>query len=58
LPRTDYDTSTKAYRKVYKDCQISYGGNRYLVPYQMVGKKVLLNKIKATGSAFMATISC
>lgn len=45
LPRTDYDTSIKVYRKVYKDCQISYDGNRYLVPYQMVGKKILL-KIK------------
>ncbi len=45
LPRNDYDTSIKIYRKVYKDCQLSYDGNRYLVPYQMVGKKVLL-KIK------------
>ena len=45
LPPTDYDTSIKMFRKVYKDCQISYNGNRYLVPYQMVGKKVML-KIK------------
>lgn len=45
LPPTDYDTSIKLYRSVYKDCQISYNGNRYLVPYQMVGKKVML-KIK------------
>ena len=45
LPPTDYDTSIKVYRKVYKDCQISYNTNRYLVPHRMVGKKVLL-KIK------------
>ena len=45
LPPADYDTSIKVFRKVYKDCQISYNGNYYLVPYQMVGKKVML-KIK------------
>lgn len=45
LPPADYDTSVKVYRKVYKDCQISYNGNRYIVPHQAVGKKVLL-KIK------------
>lgn len=45
LPTKDYDTSIKVFRKVYKDCQISYNGNRYLVPYKMVGKKVML-KIK------------
>jgi transposase len=45
LPATDYDTSLKVFRKVYKDCQISYNGTRYLVPHQAVGKKVML-KIK------------
>jgi hypothetical protein len=45
LPRSEYDTSLKVTRKVYKDCQISYNGNRYIVPYQMVGRKVML-KIK------------
>lgn len=45
LPPKDYDTSIKVFRKVYKDCQISYNSNHYLVPYQMVGKKVML-KIK------------
>jgi transposase len=45
LPPSEYDTSTKVYRKVYKDCQISYNANRYLIPHQFVGKKVLL-KIK------------
>ena len=45
LPPKDYDTSIKVFRKVYKDCQISYNGNRYLVPYHVVGEKVML-KIK------------
>jgi len=45
LPTTDYDTSVKVVRKVYKDCQISYNANRYVVPRQVVGRKVLL-KIK------------
>jgi len=45
LPPVDYDTSIKVFRKVYKDCQISYNGNRYVVPYHVVGKKVML-KIK------------
>lgn len=45
LPASDYDTSIKLYRKVYKDCQVSYNTNRYLVPHLMVGKKILL-KIK------------
>ena len=45
LPPADYDTSLKVYRKVYKDCQISYNANHYLVPHHLVGRKVLL-KIK------------
>jgi hypothetical protein len=45
LLSTDYDTSVKVVRKVYKDCQISYNANRYVVPHQRVGHKVLL-KIK------------
>jgi transposase len=45
LPPTDYDTSLKFFRKVYKDCLLSYGGNRYYVPPEAVGKRVLL-KIK------------
>jgi transposase len=44
-PPVDYDTSLKVFRKVYKDCQLSYNGNRYQVPYHVVGKKVML-KIK------------
>jgi len=45
LPASDYDTSIKVFRKVYKDCQLSYKGNRYIVPYHVVGKTVML-KIK------------
>jgi len=45
LPPADYDTSLKVFRKVYKDCLLSYEGNRYQVPHRAVGKKVML-KIK------------
>lgn len=45
LPATDYDTSLKFFRKVYKDCLLSFGGNRYHVASHVVGKKVLL-KVK------------
>ncbi len=42
LPPLDYDTALKAFRKVYKDCLLSYNGNRYRVPHRFVGKTVLL----------------
>jgi hypothetical protein len=29
-------------RKVYKDCQLSFDGNRYVVPHECVGRQVLL----------------
>ncbi|MEN6484316.1 MAG: IS21 family transposase [Syntrophobacteraceae bacterium] len=45
LPPADYDTSLKVYRKVYRDCLISFGANRYAVPHRAVGKTLLL-KIK------------
>jgi len=45
LPAADYDTSIKVFRKVYRDCQVSYETNRYLLPHTAVGKQVLL-KIK------------
>jgi transposase len=45
LPAAGYDTSLKIYRKVYKDCLISYDTNCYQLPHRVVGKKVLL-KIK------------
>jgi hypothetical protein len=45
LPSTPYGTSLKIFRPVYKECQLSYHGNRYLVPHHVAGKKVML-KIK------------
>lgn len=45
LPSRLYDTSEKVFRKVYKDCQVSFVGNRYVVPHTLSGKMVLL-KIK------------
>ena len=42
LPGQPFDISVKVYRKVYTDCQISFDGNRYVVPHEFVGKKVLL----------------
>jgi transposase len=44
-PATDYDTAIKVYRKVYKDCRVAYNANHYIVPADVVGKKILL-KIK------------
>jgi len=44
-PLVNYDTSLKVFRKVYKDCLLSYNGNRYQVPYHVAGKRVML-KIK------------
>ncbi|MGA8243208.1 MAG: IS21 family transposase [Desulfobacterales bacterium] len=45
LPAGDYDTSVKVFRKVYRDCQVSYETNRYLLPHQVAGKRIML-KIK------------
>ena len=45
LPAGDYDTSVKVFRKVYRDCQVSYDANRYVLPHHVVGKRIML-KIK------------
>lgn len=45
LPLNPYDISEKYIRKVHKDCQLSFNGNRYVVPHQYVGKTVLLKVI-------------
>lgn len=45
LPTSDYDTSLKVFRKVYRDCQLSFDANRYVVPHRVVGRKVML-KVK------------
>ena len=44
-PQTDYDTSIKVFRKVYKDCMISYNASHYQVPPDVIGKRILL-KVK------------
>ena len=45
LPPVPFDTAEKIWRPVHKDCQLSFDGNRYVVPHECVGTKVLL-KIK------------
>lgn len=45
LPPAPFDTSEKFWRMVGKDCQISFGGNRYVVAHECVGHKILL-KVK------------
>jgi transposase len=45
IPGRPYDTSEKVTRKVYKDCQVAFDGNRYVAPHKYVGKKVIL-KVK------------
>ena len=42
LPLSPYDISEKCYRKVHKDCQLCFGGNRYVVPHEYARKTVLL----------------
>ncbi|MCG8686223.1 MAG: IS21 family transposase, partial [Desulfobacterales bacterium] len=39
-PPAVFDTRERHYRKVYKDCTISFGANRYVVPHSYVGKEV------------------
>ncbi len=42
LPAHLYDLSLRYERIVHKDCQIAFEGNRYVVPHEQVGKKVIL----------------
>jgi transposase len=42
LPEHPCDISLKFYRKVHKDCQLCFNGNRYVVPHEFAGKRVLL----------------
>jgi transposase len=50
-PPMDYDTSVKVFRKVYRDCRVSYNCNRYVVPHHVVGKRILL-KVKGSTIRF------
>jgi hypothetical protein len=45
LPAGDYDTSVKVFRKVFRDCLVSYDTNRYVLPPHVAGKRIML-KIK------------
>ena len=42
LPHQEFDTSYRAYRKVYKDCTIRFEGNSYVLPHTLVGEQVIL----------------
>lgn len=42
LPRRDFDTSYRIYRKVAKDCTVRFERNSYVLPHTLVGKQVLL----------------
>ena len=42
MPPNAYDISEKLWRKVYKDCQVAFDCNRYVVPHEYVGRDVLL----------------
>ena len=42
LPSIVYDISEKLWRNVYKDCQVAFDCNRYVVPHEYVGRDVLL----------------
>lgn len=48
LPLADYDTSIKLYRKVHKDCRLSYKANTYCVPHHLAGRQVMLKVKKGT----------
>jgi transposase len=52
LPAAEYDTSLKVFRKVYKDCQVSYESNLYLLPHSVVGTQVMLKIKNGTISFF------
>jgi transposase len=42
LPPQVFDTSYRVYRKVHKDCTVSFESNSYVVPHTLVGKKIIL----------------
>lgn len=42
LPAHPYDLSLRYERLVQKDCQISFDGNRYVLPHELVGKRIVL----------------
>jgi len=42
LPRGRCDVSERLYRKVHKDCTLSFEGSRYQVPHTLVGQRILI----------------
>lgn len=42
MPEHAYDLSLSFVRKVHKDCQLSFGANRYVVPHECVGRRLVL----------------
>jgi transposase len=42
LPLVRCDVSERIYRKVHKDCTLSFEGSRYQVPHTLVGTRVLI----------------
>jgi transposase len=42
LPHKVFDTSYRVYRKVHKDCTVCFESNSYVVPHNLVGKKIIL----------------
>jgi hypothetical protein len=42
LPPAVFDTSARYFRKVFKNCCVHFGGNRYMLPHRMVGREVML----------------
>ncbi len=46
----DYDTSYVSYRRVAKDCLLSYRGNRYSVPHAYAGSSVVVREPLDSGS--------
>lgn len=42
LPGGAFDTSYVIFRKVHKDCTVSFDGNRYVAPHKLVGKQIVL----------------
>jgi len=42
LPRVRCDVSERLYRKVHKDCTLSFEASRYQVPHTLVGKRILI----------------
>ncbi|WP_169829516.1 IS21 family transposase [Desulfatibacillum aliphaticivorans] len=53
LPRREFDTSYRIYRKVTKDCTVRFERNSYVLPHTLVGKQVLL-RVKDQGMRVFA----